>query len=174
MELNIIPECYFDTVLVKSILQLKKVNHQNCCSKVVSTIKRIDDFAVGIVDKDKNDLDYLTKECTKEITTENLVLWKHRIKNHYVIQLAPAIERWVLNAINESNIEIEDLGIPNDLEGLKKYTKHGLVSENEEIKRLCKRLVNSNGATINTLSAWLNYLYAHNRNADINTLKEDV
>ena len=45
---------------------------------------------------------------------------------------------------------------------------------NENLKRLCKRLINSDSKTMRTLTLWLQYLFEHNRNADINVLKENV
>ena len=170
MEMRVLPECYFDTVLVKNILKIKRVNHQKSCYKVESSIKEIDDFAVGVIDKDKVTIGYL-KDCKLEIEHKNLLLWKHKTKKHYIVQLVPGLERWVLNVIEEGNVEIEDLNLPTDLEGLKEYTKYRFVSENEELKKLCKRLVSSDSETMSTLSNWLNYLFEHNRNADINTLK---
>lgn len=170
MEDHIIPECYFDTVLVKAVLNRKKVNHQKSCSKVESTVREIDDFALGIIDKDKKEIIYL-KEFVEEITTEHLILWKHKEKMHYFIQVVPAIERFVLHVIEESQIEIDDLNLPTELEELKRFTKYKLVNESEEIKKLCYRLVNSNSESMKTFSLWLTYLLEHNRNADINTLK---
>jgi len=173
MEMYILPECYFDTVLVKNILRVKRINHQKSCYKVESAIRGIDDFAVGIIDKDKVNIGYL-EECNLEIKQNHLLLWKHQTKKHYIIQLVPALEKWIVNVINESNVDVEDLNLPQDFEGLKEYTKYKFVSESEELKNLCKRLVNSDSKTMATLSHWLNYLFEHNRNADINVLKENV
>ena len=172
MELNFIPECYFDTVLVKNILKVKKVNHQKNCFKVENAIKTRD-FAVGIIDRDKIPIKYLN-ECILEIRKENLYLWKHKTKSHYIIQLVPALEKWILKIITEEHIIVEDLNLPQDFKAFKDDTKYSLVRENEELHRLCKRLAGSNSETMQTLSKWLNYLYKNNRNADINTLKENV
>ncbi len=178
IEDSFVPECYFDTVLVKTILQTKHINHQKGCSNVVKEIteskKLKDDFAVGIIDKDKRELDYIKNYCEEEIKTNNLILYKHKTKPHYFIQLAPAIERWILNAADESEIDLNFFGLSRDLNKLKKATKSMFISENENLKTLCKTLVASNSSSIMTLSHWVNYLYKHNRNADINVLKENV
>jgi hypothetical protein len=175
MEMNIVPECFFDTILVMNILKVKKINHQKSCSKVANTIKGMDDFALGIIDKDKKEeeIKYLN-EFNPEIITPNLILLKHRTKQHYFIQLIPAIEKWVLNVIKEGNIHTEDLNLPLELVGLKDYTKYKFADENEELKKLCKKLINGGSKTMTTLTLWLTYLYQHNRNADINVLKENV
>jgi hypothetical protein len=171
MDEHIVPECYFDTVLVKAILQRKNINHQKTCYKVESVVRAIDDFAVGIIDKDKRELGYL-KECIIEISHEHLILWKHRAKQHYFIQLVPAIEIWILNASKECNLNLEEFGMRNDLESLKQFTKHKTASENENLRNLCKILVNSDSQTIKTLSKWLKYLFNENRNADISILRQ--
>ena len=174
MENNFVPECYFDTVLIKTILKIKHINHKKGCANVVKEIKEgklKDDFAVGIIDKDKRQLDYIKNDCEEEIKESNLVLYKHKTKQHYFIQLAPAIENWILNVIDEGRLNVDDLGLSRDLNKLKKVTKSESANENEDLKKLCKRLVNSNSETMITLSRWLNYLFENNRNADINALR---
>jgi hypothetical protein len=59
-DLDIIPECYIDTNLIETILNIKGyytegVNHQKGCNTVVKTMngqKLKNDFALGIVDAD--------------------------------------------------------------------------------------------------------------------------
>ena len=178
MQDNFIPECYLDTVLVQTILKTKHINHQKGCPNVIKEItgnKQLrDDFAVGIIDKDKHELDYIINECEEVITQSNLLLFKHRTKQHYFIQLVPAIEVWLLNAAEEGNINVENFGLPKDVNRFKKVSKSLFASENENLKRLCKRLINSDSKTMRTLTLWLQYLFEHNRNADINVLKENV
>ncbi len=175
MEDNFVPECYFDTVLVKTILRTKHINHQKGCPNVIKEItenKQLrDDFAVGIIDKDKRELDYIRDECEEQIVTKNLILLKHKEEQHYFIQLAPAIEVWLLAVADEGGINISDFGFSRDLNMLRKNTKSMFAGENENLKKMCKRMVSSNSETMNTLSQWLNYLFEHNRNADINILK---
>jgi len=176
MDDNFVPECFFDAVLVKAILGIKHVNHQKGCPNVIKEItesKRLkEDFAVGIIDKDKKELDYIKDECIEHIKTNNLILLKHRTKQHYFIQLAPAIEKWILNIVEEGDINIEKFGIPRDLNKLRKITKSVFVNENENLKSLCKKLVESDGQTITTLSKWLHYLFDYNRSANIEAIKQ--
>ena len=172
MEEHIVPECYFDTVLVKAILNIKKVNHQKSCSKVEFVVKSMDDFAVGIIDKDKKEVDYL-KECIAEIVLDgSLVLWKHKTKQHYFIQLVPAVEQWALNAAKEGGVSLKDFGAPNDVAGLKKIIKHETANESVLLKNVCKQLIACRSKPIKTWTAWLQYLYTHNRNADVEAIKQ--
>src|SRR2546428_5309548 len=104
MEGSFIPECYFDTVLVKTILQLKDVvNHQKGCNNVMKKMKDgnlKDSFAVGIVDKDNAVLNYL-KEFNK-YEFDKLNLFEHKLKPQFVIQLNPPFEKWLLEVAEEA------------------------------------------------------------------------
>lgn len=174
MQLHFIPECYFDTVLLKNILSVQKVNHRQGCDNVIKEMKdgkRLkDDFAVALIDKDKKSIGYIKDNCDVVVQTEHLLLLKHRVKQHYIIQLVPAIEKWVLTVIEEGQVDLEGLDLQADLEVLKEYTKYKWAHESEELHRLCKRLIKSNSTTMQTLTHWLNHLYHHHRNADINEL----
>ena len=79
---HIIPECYVDTNILKTLLRVDGVNHQFGCNQVMSKLKNgkySDSFAIGIIDDDKkktydysdfetlNDLP-LTLEGLKEVT----------------------------------------------------------------------------------------------------------
>ncbi len=79
--LHFVPECYFDTVLLKKLLQTnKRLVHRKGCNNVVNDLdsERLKDlFAVGIIDKDKRELDYL-KNCTVLYNANKIVLWKHK------------------------------------------------------------------------------------------------
>ncbi len=177
MDLHFIPECYFDTVLLKNILAVRKVNHRQGCDNVVKELsegKRLkNDFAVALIDGDKRKLKYV-QECETIVKTNNLVLLKHKNKQHYIIQLVPAIERWVLNVIEEGQVDMDGLNLRADLEGLKDFTKYSCASESEDLHRLCKRLLNCDSTTMRMLKSWLTHLHKNNRNADINVLKQNV
>lgn len=172
MEGSFVPECYFDTVLIKAILKTKNViNHKKGCINVMNVIEKgklKGSFAVGIVDKDKTDLDYLIFFDKYEF--EKLNLYKHKTKPQFVIQLNPPLERWILEVAQEANVAIEDFGLPSDIDKLKKVTKSELADETKELKELCKALLSSNSETIKRLSSWIKYLKEKNYKADINEL----
>ena len=103
MNYSIIPECYIDTNLVETIVPPAKepnsfgYNHQRGCGTVTSVMQKelADSFALGIIDKDQHDVDYL-KEFAKVIITDSLILHKHKTRHHYIIQVCPAMERFIL------------------------------------------------------------------------------
>ena len=73
-------------------------------------------------DKDKMEIPYL-QEFDLISSTDSLYLYKHREKYHYIIQIAPAIEKFFLKAAEEQSIDITTFGLPIDLKELTKITK---------------------------------------------------
>jgi hypothetical protein len=173
MEGSFVPECYFDTVLLRAILQTEKaLNHKKGCNNVVKAMEEgrlRDEFAVGIVDKDKQELGYLGE--FDEYGFDKLILFKHKTKHHYVIQLNPPIEKWIIEVANEANIDLANFGLPMDFERLKKITKSELASETPELVNLCWALLESESLTIKKFKNWILYLRENRYKSDINQLK---
>jgi hypothetical protein len=172
MEGSFVPECYFDTVLVRSILRTKTaLNHKKGCNNVVQIMKegRLKDlFAVGIIDRDKKELDYL-KEF-KGYEFDKLILFKHKNKHHYFIQLNPPIEKWIILVAEEAKVDLKSLDMPTDIGRLKKLTKSDAARESPQLVNLCTELLRSESATIKRFADWIIYLNANKYNADINKL----
>src|SRR5690606_35562725 len=139
MDQSIIPECYVDTNLIETIVPPQKHNnHQKGCGTVAKVMKEkfADRFALGIIDKDKYKLDYLI-EFSEIINLNSLVLHKHPSRHHYIIQINPAIERFILNSAGEGGVSLEDFGLPSDFDRLKKASKTVNSSKNDpRFKRL--------------------------------------
>ncbi len=69
--------------------------HRKGCNNVIRDLysERLKDlFAVAQIDKDKTELSYL-KECVVLYNANKLVLWKHKTRQQFVIQLNPAIRK---------------------------------------------------------------------------------
>jgi hypothetical protein len=45
-----------------------------------------------MIDRDKKELNYLN-ECQVVVIYDNLILWKHKEKQHFIIQLNPPLEK---------------------------------------------------------------------------------
>lgn len=171
---HFVPECYFDTVLAKMALGLgekDRLNHKKGCNNVTIAMEKgdlQDVFAVGIVDKDKRELDYL-KEFDK-YEFQNLNLYKHQSKHHYMIQLDPPLEQWILRIAEEGGINVLDYGLSTDINKLKKITKSELAEETTELRSLCRALLNSASPTMTRLCNWLNYFKEKQYQSDINEL----
>lgn len=172
MEGSFVPECYFDTVLVRTILRVQTaLNHKKGCNNVVNALKEgklKDVFAVGIVDRDKRELDYLDEFKAYEF--DKLVLFKHKSKHHYIIQLNPPIEKWIIEVAKEAKIDLKSLGLPSEVDKLKRLTKSEAARETPEIVNLCETLLRSDSVTISRFAGWIKHLRDHKYKADINQL----
>ncbi|WP_195630129.1 hypothetical protein [Bacteroides finegoldii] len=113
--LHVMPECFVDTNLIEYLLN-SGVNHLHCCSKVVGQLNSTfaDKFAIGIIDKDKVQLGYI-RECDTIAQTEHLTLMKHRERHQYLITIAPAVDKFVLDSAEEQKVDAEAFGLPSKL-----------------------------------------------------------
>ena len=180
MNYFILPECYVDTNLIESICPPEKqggllgYNHQKGCGTVTSKMQGelADSFALGIIDRDKKDVDYL-KEFNEIIKTDGLILHRHKTatKHHYIIQIQPAVERFILNSAAEVDVLLSDYGLPITLDSLRKVSKSVNSKNDFKFKSLFKVLKNQNATNILKLAAWVDYLKANSYQADIDIMK---
>jgi len=175
MEGSFVPECYFDTVLVRAILQTDTaLNHKKGCPNVVKAMKEgklSDVFAVGIIDKDKNELDYLNEFDKYDFGRLILHRHKNNNKHHYFVQLNPPIEKWILEVAEEAEIDLADYGLPKDVLKLRKITKSEVAGEVPLLMSLSWALLQSESDTIKRFERWIKYLRDNRYNSDINQLK---
>ena len=172
--LYFIPECYFDTVLLKKLLQTnKRLMHRKGCNNVIRDLEseRLKNlFAVAIVDKDKAELNYL-KECKIHFNDDKLILWKHKNRNHFIIQLNPPLEKWVIEILNENNLKIEDFGYSGNYKKLKRQIKADIDDESDEkLNNLLNAIIKTECPVIKKIKSFLIYLKEKNYNSDIKEL----
>jgi hypothetical protein len=166
-DLAIIPECYIDTNLIETLLPGVEVNHQKGCGTVAK--KMIEnfgnDFAVGIIDQDKQQLDYLNEffEITK---TDHLILYKHPNRNHFFIQIVPAMERFIIRCVIATELSLADYNLPEDFDKFRKVSKSVNSKTDGNYKKLFRKLISENERQLMLLQRWLEYLRA-NRHAVI-------
>jgi hypothetical protein len=136
-ELAVIPECFVDTCLTETITNAEHFNHQKGCNAVSKLMqeKFPEKFALGIVDKDKQLLSYL-KEFDLLGTKASLFLYKHKSKHHYIIQIYPAIEEFILKSAKASKLKLSNYGLPDDLKQLTKITKQKTMGNQPQLKQL--------------------------------------
>lgn len=154
--LNVIPECFVDTNLIEYLLGCS-VNHQHCCSKVVGTMqeKYTDSFVIGIIDKDKVELGYIG-ECELLAQREHISLYKHRLRHHYLITIAPAIDRFVLDCAKDQGVALDGFGLPSELKAFTKVTKQVTSNTDSRFKALFSAI--QNNVEMSALRTVLNYL----------------
>jgi hypothetical protein len=172
--LYFIPECYFDTVLLKKLLQTsKRLMHRKGCNNVMRDLesKRLESlFAVAIIDKDKSELSYL-KECKILYDADKLILWKHEKRNHFIIQLKPPLEKWVVEILDDSELKIEDFDYSRNYKKLKKQIKDDIDNEDDEkLNKLLNTIIKTDCLTMKKIKSFLIYLKEKNYSVDINEL----
>lgn len=178
MDLHILPECYIDTLLIKTLVPpTTRYNHQKRCSTVAKVMKEKfnDTFALGIIDNDKRLLSYLNEFELIYEQTNNLQLLKHKQKHHYFIIICPAMEMWLLNNVKSIDMSMADFGLPDDLAKLQKITKTA-TSENENppyssaFKKMFNTLKIKEAKGVLILQLWVNYLKTNTYTADLKLL----
>ncbi len=169
----IIPECYIDSCLIEVLLVADKdyVNHHKGNGKVANEMqdKFNDDFCLGIIDEDKEQLDYL-KFFEEKKATDFLKLWKHTEKHHYIIQIRPVIEKWFLRICNENDINLSDFNLPTDLKSLLKITKAMSSRKDKKFIKLFKQMKTKNCQPVIELKNWIEYLKANKYNSNLDLL----
>jgi hypothetical protein len=139
--LGIIPECYIDTCLTETITScFNQFNHQKGCGTVCKVMQKRfhDSFALGIIDKDKKEVPYL-QEFELIASKDSLLIYKHKTKHHYIIQITPAIERFFLKAVGEKDVDLTSYGLSSDIKELTKLTKQ-VSDKNESTFKTFRRL----------------------------------
>lgn len=173
MDKSIIPECFADTLLIEILVPTKKgYNHQRSCFKVEATMKAIDGFAVGIIDKDKKQIKYLDKFEIIDEVAGDLILWRHRDKtiHHWMIQICPALEGLLLKICATENIDVSSFG-EDALEGLKRYTKSTSRLIDPKLQTLFSDISRKiENISVRKLKSWISILKEKNYQADINEL----
>jgi hypothetical protein len=174
MDLAIIPECYVDTNLVETLVPPhKQYNHQKGCGTVTKIMKEkfTDSFALGIIDKDKKEVDYL-KEFNEISKTDSLILHKHKTRHHYILQIAPGIEQFIFKCLEDVGLSLSQFNLPQNLDLFRKESKTINSKNDDRFTKLFEALRNEKSADILQLSTIINYLKERNYQADENELKK--
>lgn len=178
---HFVPECFFDTMLFKKILNTnRRLMHTKGCNNVVNRFRVIkgkkgslydSSFGVGMVDRDKRELSYL-KECELVIDHKNLLLWKFPERHHYIIQLDPPLEEWVSIVLKSDNKKASDFGYPIDYKKLKNALKDDIDKENDgKLNELLVAILTSSNPVIEQLKKILLHFRDNTYQSDINELK---
>ena len=171
---DIIPECYIDTNLVETLLQIgtgkeHAVNHQKGCNNVACTMRKNDGFAVGVVDTDKQQPPYWDEFLPIE-ESHHLSLKKHESRSQYVILINPALERFLLDCVKEAELDLQDYGLPSNFDEFRHLTKDVDSKRETKFKNLFKALQNHKEMQI--LASVLTYLHCEGYKAETKYLSE--
>ena len=175
---DIMPECYIDSTLVKSLLDAE-VNHKHSCTEVSKEMEKghyKDAFAVGIIDNDKRKLSYIENDFIKIGQTDNLTFLKHKDKQHYVIKVGKehkAMETFIKANVEAIGMKMEDFNLPSDLDDLIEQTKDSITTQKDpRILKLCKTMRQSPEVAI--LQEVLAYLAKNKYNSDVEVIKRMI
>lgn len=169
----IIPECNIDSCLIEVLLIADKdyVNHHKGNGKVAREMQDNfkNDFCIGIIDEDKEQLDYLRFFNLKK-ETNFLKLWKHSDLNQYIIQIRPVIEKWFLKICEENDINLSDFNLPADLKNLLRITKSVNSRKDDRFVKLFKEMKNKNCQPVIELKNWIEFLKANKYDSNLDLL----
>lgn len=156
----VIPECYADTNLVQTLMQIKGANHQKSCGQVTNELQSRfrDKFAVGIIDLDKEQSNY-SKECVVIASSGELSVCRHPNSHHYIIKINNVLENFIVNCAKEVGIDLSPLGLPFETEELMKRTKRQSAKTDPELSNYFKKLASSTEMSL--LKEVLNYLHSN-------------
>jgi hypothetical protein len=175
MDEAVIPECFVDTNLIETLVPPRtRYNHQKGCGTVTKVMKEkfSERFAVGIIDKDKNEVDYL-KEFSVVCQAGALILHRHNNpkKHHYIIQVSPAMERFIMDNAIAVKISLPDYGLPGELESFKKLSKTVNTQKDVRFKALFNALYQAEAKDMIRLANWVGYLKEYTYQVDLNVLR---
>lgn len=117
-----------------------------------------DSFAVGVIDKDKR-VPKAMEEYQLICNDDYLYVYKHKSRHHYILQVAPAEEVFILHAAEELSLNLSDFGLPADMESLKAYTKKVDAKSNSIFQSLF--LVLKDAPSISKMRNILDYLVSN-------------
>lgn len=155
---HIVPECYIDTNLAEYLLGSRGVNHQKGCNAVAKKMMESnlkDQFSIGIIDNDKRQHSYVS-EFAEIAHTHHVTLLKHKNRPHYFIRISPAMDQFILDCATKQGINLQDYGLPSELEAFTKITKDVKAKNDYRFKSLFMALKNCK--EISKLRSVLNYL----------------
>jgi uncharacterized protein YbjQ (UPF0145 family) len=103
---------------------------------------------------------------------ESLFLHKHKEKDHYIIQISPAVESWIIMNSNAVRLSLEDYGLPSDLKQLTKMSKKVTSKNHVAFRNLFKDLKKMEANGIITLRSWINYLKENTYHSTIEDIQK--
>jgi hypothetical protein len=139
----IVPECYGDTILIKTIFAGKSPKHQKGIANVKITMNALAlkyPVVVGVMDNDKKEQYFFNQLiCIKDYG-----LFEHRIDgNKHFIILKPALEKFLIDSCKEANINLNEyFHVNNDPKKLGKYLKSSYISNAKNYTNLIANLLN--------------------------------
>jgi len=171
-DLLILPECFIDTTLAETLSFPKRgYKHVKGCNKVLLEMNKKSNNAVfGIIDDDKcvpalfNSFELMKRH------NENLAIYKHSEKPHYIVKISKAAEYFILKNAKKCGISMLDYNLPDNLPDLIKLTKNITVKNDPNLKRLFSTLKQYENSDFYKLAQWIELFKANPYNFEDATL----
>ena len=113
--------------------------------------------AMGIIDDDKSAPKKLADFFLLKKHSDQLSIYKHSDKPHYIVKIGKAAEDFILKNAKECNIDLSAYDLPSDLKGLKQLTKHinSLKEAEIKVKKLLSTLIQNEASGFYKLAQWI-------------------
>ena len=166
---HIIPECFIDTRLTQFLLA-NRVNHQHSCNNVVKVMRNVfnDDFAVGIIDKDKHGVSYL-QEFQLIGRTRHLSFYSHTRGKQFIITVAPAMDKFIMDCTVDTKHSLNEFSLPTTLKEFTRLTKSDKILSDSRVSQLLSAI--QGHEEIAKLKCVLCYLLQTHYSASIDEIK---
>ena len=157
IDLMILPKCFIDTALAETLSFPKKgYKHiKGCYNVLIEMNKKPNNAVLGIIDDDKlvpkafDSFELLKKH------NENLAIFKHKDKPHYIVKISKAAEDFILKNAKKCGITMADYNLPDNLPDLMKHTKTVTVKKSPDLKRLFKAIKLNQNSDFYKLAQWI-------------------
>lgn len=140
-QLRVFPECNVDTNLVGYLLGGHAM-HKSTCNEVVKAVNNTDSFAVGIIDADKRlatmDEGFNKFDTGTDVDGEtcHLTMFVHEDGKRFLFTVKPAMDKFILDAAKEQNVDMRAAGYKPSLNDFKKETKRITAANDPKLRRL--------------------------------------
>lgn len=138
---RVFPECNVDTNLVGHILGGVAM-HKSSCNEVVKAVNNSDSFSVGIIDADKRPAtmdsgfqEYVVGSKVDGIS-KHITMFVHQDKKRYMFTVKPAMDKFILDAAKEQDVDVKKAGFATSIDGFKRQTKRIQASNDPNLRKL--------------------------------------
>ena len=156
-DLMIFPDCFIDTTLAETLSFPKRgYKHIKGCNKVfIEMNKNSNNAGFGIIDDDKCVPESFNSFELVKRHNENLAIYKHHEKPHYIVKVSKAAEDFILKNAKKCGISMTDYHLPDNLQDLIKQTKKITAKNHPDFKHLFSTLKQNENSDFCKLAEWI-------------------
>src|SRR5205814_9914938 len=95
------------------------------------------------------------KEFKEIDAINNAKLLKHPGRNHYVIVVNPAMDKFIFNLCKQMDINIANFNLPREFNAFVKLTKKESIKNDAQLRNLLNTIQQKNTPEIAKISYWI-------------------